>query len=148
MWCYWQAIDATPRFSIVTIKWHPRLSNPHTRLKKFWVWKQMIAFIQPGSLRIIPTSKDESEHCVAAFFDPKRSLVSFNIVNQQNKTFELGLHLQGFSASPQSKIEVYRTSLTEDFVKLDVPEGVFATDVTLNFAPRSLTTVVFTNVTK
>jgi len=141
VWCYWQAIDATPRFSIVTIKWHPRLSNPHTKLKKFWVWKQMIKFIQPGSLRIIPTSKDESEHCVAAFYDPNRSLVSFNIANQQARTFELTLHLEGFNTTPQSKIEVYRMSLSEDFVKLDVPEGVFARDVTLDFAPRSLTTV-------
>lgn len=145
---YWQAIDKTPRFSLININWDmtQRNSYPHVVLKKFWVLKHFTSFAPPGSIPLLPGSSTGCEHCVTAFFDPKSNRLALFVTNQNASSQDLTFSLQGFRVTEPVKALVYRTSISESFEQVGTVSISRKSSFTITVRGRSLTTYVFMNV--
>lgn len=146
---YWQAIDKTPRFSLITVNWDmaQRNSYPHVVLKKFWVMKHFTSFAPPGSIPLLPGSSTGCEHCVTAFYNPKNASLALFITNQQGSSTDLRFSLD-FTAQQPAVALVYRTSISESFAQVATVSIPRLRDFTITVPRRSLTTYVFMNVYK
>lgn len=148
----WQAIDKTPRFSLIYIAWDNALRNsyPHTVTKKFWVLKAFTKFAPAGSIPISLISNKECDHCTAAFYTPATNALAFFVVNQMGAAKRLRLSLKGFATAHPGKpnrLVVFRTSGSENFKRTGA-RNVALPNLSLLFTAeaRTFTTLVFTNV--
>lgn len=148
----WQAIDKTPRFSLVYITWDNALrsSLPHVVTKKFWALKMFTRFAPPGSIPLTPTSLNACEHCTVAFYNPATRFLAFFVVNQKGAAKRIRLSLRGFAAARRgapNRLIVFRTSGKENFKRTGARDVVLpGANVVVTAEARTLTTFVFTNI--
>ncbi|GJP70071.1 hypothetical protein CLOP_g1057 [Closterium sp. NIES-67] len=125
-WVYWQAMDPSSTWGLINIDWSKTpdsstVYTPPTVSKKFWIMKHFTSLAPPGSRRLV-LNKVACNYGIAAFYMPKKRLISVFVVNQKATSRKVKIFLTLWfqkNVGGTSKVLSWRTSYSEDFVQVD-----------------------------
>ena len=138
-WCYWQGADYSG-WGLLHNHLRENGRQEYNLTEKYFVLKQFTHFL-PAGCDIVGCGDTNS----VAGYDPASHTLSIVTVNDSDTDFSVTYDLSAFTiASPQA--EGYRTSDFDSFQKL-TPPRVKNQQFTASFPSRSVTTLVFHNVT-
>ena len=113
------------------------LMNGDQPSKKYYISKQFYRFIRPGAVRVDATPDGENNLQVSAFLHERNRSLTIVLLNHDTKEIKVALDIKG--GSSVRSYEVYRTSLTEDCVKLSPLSG--GSRVSLTLPPQCIVTL-------
>ncbi|GJP54585.1 hypothetical protein CLOM_g13657 [Closterium sp. NIES-68] len=116
---YWQVFDPNEAWSMFGLNWsyppgYTGPTDPPTKLKRFWMFKQFTDLASQGSLPLWVPRK--CRHTVAAFYSRGRRSVSVFIVNQRVKDRKVivGLSRLKLNVGGNTQALIRRTTYGED----------------------------------
>ncbi|GJP53208.1 hypothetical protein CLOM_g12390 [Closterium sp. NIES-68] len=127
-WVFWQAINKESEADPSALNWglftipYNRINNstaPPLRVtlsRKYYMLQQFIQGAPKGSLPLNIEAANGCHHSIAAFFHPRRHLLSVFIVNQDAAEYNISLSISTFQVydlAIPATVEVYRTSYNE-----------------------------------
>jgi len=149
-WCFWQAIDLFPFWSLINIPWDANEPFSYAFSKKYFIMKQFSRGVPPGSTLLSIPGGDACKHSTAAFFDPKSNRLILYILNELRIDQSVTLNIGGFvptkTGRPSIRPFVTTTTANADYTTTDLKQRQTLTSFTHTFPARSLTRVIFLNV--
>lgn len=148
-WTYWQAVEGfegRPYWGLIYAKWTYSTPLEYRLRPQYYILKHFSTWITQGSIPLqIPSP------CVSglvAFYDPLNQRTVVVISNFLLRKNLFSLEIQGFKAleGKQSLLLRYRTTKFKNYKRLRNVPVQFPFSVRLEMAPRSIMTLVFTNV--
>lgn len=149
-WCFWQAIDLYPFWSLINIPWAVGEEFSYSFSKKYFIMKQFSRGVPPGSTILSIPGGEACKHSVAAFYDKKGSRLVLFLLNELRTNQTITLNIDGFTptltARPSIRPFVTTTTAGEDYSVVDLKRRMTLTSFTHTLPARSLTRVAFLNV--
>ncbi|GJP47195.1 hypothetical protein CLOM_g6416 [Closterium sp. NIES-68] len=129
-WVFWQAIDPVASWALIHIDWsktpdESTVYTPPTVSKKFWILKHFTSLAPAGSKRLY-VNKAKCSYGIAAFYTPKKRMISVFVVNQKATPRTVKIHIPWWflrNVGGKSKVHSWRTSYADDFVKVNYRGG-------------------------